>query len=67
MRLRAEVGRHAGEDHLVDPALAELQVQVVLRRAVDLVRRADDGLAVLDVFLVLRHPVGAGTFEVIKC
>jgi len=46
--------------------IAQLQVRIVLRRAIDLVPRADDGLAILDVFLVVRHPVGTGTFEVVE-
>ena len=63
MRLDAEIGRHAGQDHLVDMVLAKLQHEVVVFRPIDLVRRGDDGLAVVDVGLVLRHEIGAGAFE----
>jgi len=47
MALDAQVGGHAGQDHLVDAALAQLQHQVVLLRPVQLVRAADKSLAVL--------------------
>ena len=38
---RAEVGRHAGEYDPVDAALSELQQQIVVFRAIDLVRAGE--------------------------
>ena len=59
MGLGAQVRRHPGQHDLVDPALAELEEQVVGLGPVDLVGTGDDGFAVLDVRLVPGQPVGA--------
>src|SRR3989338_6082330 len=48
MGLNAEIGRHARQNHLVDSTLAQLEVEVVRLRTVDLVRARHDGLAVKD-------------------
>ena len=44
MRFGAEVGRHAGQDHLADVPLPQLQDEIVGLRPVDLVWAGDDGL-----------------------
>nr|GFD50578.1 hypothetical protein [Tanacetum cinerariifolium] len=46
VRFDAQVGGHAGKNHLRHAFLAQLQGQVVGLRAVHFVRRTDDGLAV---------------------
>jgi hypothetical protein len=61
--LDAEVGRHAGQDDLVDAALAELEGQVVGFGAVDLVRAGDRHVGVLDQGPEGLVPVGAGAIE----
>jgi len=63
MRLDAEVGGHAGQDHLVNAVLAQLQHQVVLLRTIHLVGRGNNGLVVENIGLVLRHEIGAGVLE----
>src|SRR5215831_8327662 len=57
MRLDAYVRQHAAEDDLADPALAQLQDQIVGLRPEHLVRADDDGLPVFDVRLEAVEPV----------
>ncbi len=55
----AQIGGHAGQDHLIDAVLAQLQNQIVLLRPIHLVGRSDDGFVVMDEFLVLGHEIRA--------
>lgn len=60
MRLGSEIRRHARQYNLTDTALAQLQDRVIRVGTVDLMRIGYGGLTIIDVLLVLGHPVSAG-------
>src|SRR5262245_6899991 len=66
VRFDAEIGQHSGENDLVYPLLAELQHQIVCLWSVELVRRADDGLAIIDEGFELRHEFGARSGKAVQ-
>ncbi len=66
MSLDAEVGRHPGQDDLTDVAFTELQHDIVILRAIDLMGAGYNGLAVLDEGLVTLEPVGARPGETLE-
>ncbi len=57
--LDAEVGRHPCSDVLSDVTLTELQDNLAVLRALDLVGAGNDGFAVFNKPLVTLKPVGA--------
>src|SRR5262249_36455599 len=57
MRLDAHIRQHAAENDPADPALAQLQDEIVGLRPEHLVRADDDRLAVVDVRLEAFEPV----------
>lgn len=63
VRLDAQIGRHTGEDHLVDAPLPELEHQIVGFRPIHLVRAGHDHVVVLDQVLQRLMPVRAGSGE----
>src|SRR5215469_18824678 len=63
MRLYAHIRQHAAEDDLVDPALAELQNQIVGLRPEHLMWTGDDCLSVFDVRLKAIQPIRARVCE----
>src|SRR5262249_34697922 len=60
MGFDADIGQHAAKYDLANPALAELQDQVVGLGSPNLVRADDDRLPVFDIRLEPVQPVGAG-------
>src|SRR5262245_3056774 len=58
VRFHADIGQHPSKHDPIDPALAELQHEVVGLRTPYLVRTDDDGLPILDVRLEALEPVG---------
>src|SRR5258708_30250122 len=61
--LNTEVSRHARKDHFRDSALAELKHEVVRLRPVNLVWAGNDRVAVVNVRLILWHPVSPGVLK----
>ncbi len=61
-----EIRRHSRQDDLADVALAELQHQIVVLGAIDLVWAGHDGLAVLDEWFVPLEPVGTRPGEAVE-
>ena len=66
MGFNTKVSRHASQDDLADVALAELQDEVVVLRAIDLVGVDHNSLAVLNEGFVTLEPVGSRTGKAVK-
>src|SRR5262245_1850881 len=61
-----KVSGRAGEDDLLDAPLAQLEYQVIRRRAVHLMRTGHDRVARVKVWLEAFRPIGPGIYEAIQ-